>query len=147
MFSTTSSFILFFCPQGTATYPFSQKGKRIKKEKPIPSAYNCVFGESISTKIKGKRVKRQIGKSSRIRSGTLSPSYDTNRGRPPIQHPGSATFHCIGRLFRSRPFWQSVWGGLMRAADGSGGFRLSSTASREGRRGPGRDDGVCLSAS
>ena len=75
------------------------------------------------------------------------PTHDKNRGRPPIQHPGSATFRCVGGLFRSRPIWQSVRGGIMRAAGGSGGFRLSSTASREGRRGPGRDDGVCLSAS
>jgi hypothetical protein len=30
---------------------------------------------------------------------------------------------------------------------GDGGIRVSANASREGRRGPGRDDGVCLSAS
>ena len=32
-------------------------------------------------------------------------------------------------------------------AGGCGGFRLSANASREGRRGPDRDDAVCLSAS
>ena len=30
---------------------------------------------------------------------------------------------------------------------GDGGIRVSANASREGRCGPGRDDGVCLSAS
>ena len=33
-----------------------------KKEKPFPEAYNAVFGETVSTKIKEKRVKRQRGK-------------------------------------------------------------------------------------
>jgi hypothetical protein len=90
MFSTTSSFILFFCPQGTATYPFSQKGKRIKKEKPIPEAYNAVFGETVSTKIKEKRVKRQRGKNAEYARARFRPHTTRNvadplfntRGRP-----------------------------------------------------------------
>ena len=53
-----------------------------KKEKPVPEAYNAVLGETVSTKIKENHVKRQMGKRCRIRSGTHSPSYDTNRGRP-----------------------------------------------------------------
>ncbi len=61
-------------------------------------------------------------------SDTKKPFHDPKRSRPPIRNPGSATFHCIGRLFRSRPIWQSVRGGLKRAAGGSGGFRLLSSA-------------------
>ena len=49
-------------------------------------------------------------------SDTKMPFHNPKRSRPPIRNPGSATFHCIGRIFRSRPFWQSVWGGLKRAA-------------------------------
>ena len=55
-------------------------------------------------------------------SDTKMPFHDPNRSRPPIRNPGSATFHCIGRLFRSRPFWQSVWGGLKRAAGAPADF-------------------------
>ena len=55
-------------------------------------------------------------------SDTKMPFHNPKRSRPPIRNPGSATFHCIGRLFRSRPFWQSVWGGLKRAAGAPADF-------------------------
>ena len=40
-----------------------------------------------------------------------------------------------------------TWQGYIGRRRGDGGIRVSANASREGRRGPGRDDGVCLSAS
>ena len=39
------------------------------------------------------------------------------------------------------------WEGRIGRRRGDGGIRVSANASREGKRGPGRDDGVCLSAS
>ena len=39
------------------------------------------------------------------------------------------------------------WEGCIGRRRGDGGIRVSANANREGRRSPGRDDGVCLSVS
>ena len=42
---------------------------------------------------------------------------------------------------------RETWEGRIGRRRGDGEIRVSANAIREGRRGPGRDDGVCLSAS
>jgi hypothetical protein len=73
-----------------------------KKGKAHPGSLKHGFRRNRFNKNQGKTRKKTEGKRCRIHSGTLSPSYDTNRGRPPIRHPGLATFHCTGHHYRAR---------------------------------------------
>ena len=78
---------------------------------------------------------------------SLDAYMPTSRAFSPLRTGKSTLMHPIGSPDPLGVRLVLKWEGRIGRRRGDGGIRVSANASREGSRVPGRDDGVCLSAS